>query len=79
VVEGQAVRLTDDAKLRRIAAAYESKYGSSWRFQVREGAFLHEGGEAIVYEVAPSTAYGFGKGGYSQTRWRFDETAHDGR
>jgi len=24
-----------------------------------------------VYELAPTTAFGFGKGTFSQTRWRF--------
>jgi nitroimidazol reductase NimA-like FMN-containing flavoprotein (pyridoxamine 5'-phosphate oxidase superfamily) len=71
VVEGDAVRVSDDAKLRRIADVYESKYGKEWHFDVREGAFRHEGGQALVYEVAPSTVFGFGKGEFSQTRWRF--------
>ncbi len=72
VVEGDAVRVTDDAKLQRLADAWESKYGSEWHFDVRDGAFRHEQGEAWVFEVAPVTAYGFGKGPYSHTRWRFD-------
>ena len=33
---------------------------------------LGEGGTALVFEVAPTTAFGFGKGEvFSQTRWRF--------
>jgi hypothetical protein len=72
VIEGEALRIDDDAKLARIAAAYEAKYGSEWHFDVRDGAFHHgDGGEALVFEVAPVTAFGFGKGTYSQTRWRF--------
>jgi uncharacterized pyridoxamine 5'-phosphate oxidase family protein len=78
VVEGEAVRLTDDERLRRVAAAYESKYGSDWLFTVHDGAFRHaeealrdDPGEAWVYEVAPVTVFGFGKGEFSQTRWRF--------
>jgi hypothetical protein len=72
VVEGDAVRVSDEAKLRRLAGAYESKYGSDWHFDVRDGAFAHEGGVALVYEVAPTKAFGFRKGGeFSQTRWRF--------
>ena len=35
--------------------AYESEYGSDWHFDVREGAFHSQGGEALVLEVAPST------------------------
>jgi nitroimidazol reductase NimA-like FMN-containing flavoprotein (pyridoxamine 5'-phosphate oxidase superfamily) len=76
VVEGDAAQVSDDARLRRIADAYESKYGSDWRFGVREGVFVHagaNGGTALVYEVAPAKAIGFRKGDeFSQTRWRFD-------
>ena len=80
VVEGDAVRVSDEARLRRVADLYESKYGEAWRFVVRDCAFYHDPeslrgedpGEALVYEVAPSTAFGFGKGEtFSQTRWRF--------
>jgi nitroimidazol reductase NimA-like FMN-containing flavoprotein (pyridoxamine 5'-phosphate oxidase superfamily) len=71
VIEGEAERITDDAKLKRIADAYESKYGSDWHFDVRDGAFHHEGGEALLFEIVPATAFGFRKGEYSQTRWRF--------
>ena len=71
VVEGEATRVTDDAILRRIADEYVSKYGDEWRFEVRDGAFHHDPGEAWVFEVAPVTAYGFAKGEYGHTRWRF--------
>lgn len=73
VVEGEAVHVIDDARLHRIAVAYEAKYGSDWRFTVHDGAFKGaEGNVAVVYEVAPRTAFGFGKGVvFSQTRWRF--------
>jgi nitroimidazol reductase NimA-like FMN-containing flavoprotein (pyridoxamine 5'-phosphate oxidase superfamily) len=71
VVEGEATRVRDDGKLQRIADAYVSKYGDGWRFEVRDGAFHHDPGEAWVFELAPVTAYAFGKGEYSHTRWRF--------
>ena len=71
VVEGAAVVVRDEDRLRRVADAYVAKYGEDWRFRVRDGAFHHEGGEALVYEVAPARAFGFRKGEYSQTRWRF--------
>ena len=71
VVEGRAVRETDDARLRAVAAAFVDKYGEEWRFEVGEGAFHHGAGEAHVFEVRPATAYGFGKAPYSHTRWRF--------
>ncbi|MFF5209594.1 hypothetical protein [Streptosporangium sp. NPDC000396] len=63
--------MEDDARLRRVADAYESKYGSDWHFEVRDGAFHGEEVEALVYEVVPVTAFGFRKGEFSQTRWRF--------
>jgi hypothetical protein len=79
VVEGDAARVTDDARLVRIADAYLAKYGSDWHFVVRDGAFRHDPeslrgadpGEAWVYEVVPSRVFGFRKGEFSQTRWRF--------
>jgi nitroimidazol reductase NimA-like FMN-containing flavoprotein (pyridoxamine 5'-phosphate oxidase superfamily) len=73
VVEGEAVRVTDTARLQRVADAYESKYGSGWRFKVRDGAIEgNDGNIALVFEVAPTKAFGFGKGAvFSQTRWRF--------
>jgi general stress protein 26 len=74
VVEGDAVRVTDDAALQTIADAYVAKYGEEWRFQVRDGAFSHDGGSvAYVFEVAPRHALGFAKGPgrFAQTRWRF--------
>ncbi|MFD7228961.1 pyridoxamine 5'-phosphate oxidase family protein [Streptomyces sp. NPDC059881] len=74
VVEGEAVVVSDEARLARLAEAWEAKYGPEWRFEVRNKAFWHEGGgRALVFGVAPRTAFGFGRGGgtYSQTRWRF--------
>jgi hypothetical protein len=80
VVEGEAVRVTDEATLQRAADAWVAKYGPEWQFIVRDGAFRHaddslrgdDPGMALVYKVVPETAFGFGKGApYSQTRWRF--------
>lgn len=72
VVEGTAARVTDDARLRVLAAAWEEKYGSFWHYDVRDGCFEHGAGPAYVFAVAPRTVFGFGKGEpFSQTRWRF--------
>lgn len=73
VLEGEAVQLTDHTRLQRIADEYESKYGSDGHFEVRDGGFYSDPpGKVLVYEVAPSTVFGFGKGEvFSQTRWRF--------
>jgi nitroimidazol reductase NimA-like FMN-containing flavoprotein (pyridoxamine 5'-phosphate oxidase superfamily) len=79
VVEGDAVRVTDESRLRRLAEEYTAKYGQLFGFTVRDGGFSggHESkNEVLVYELAPTTAFGFGKGTFgkvtfSQTRWRF--------
>ena len=72
MIEGEAVRVRDDVKLQRIADAYRAKYGSVWSFDVRDSAFSGASGNvAVVFEVAPVTGYGFGKGTFSQTRWSF--------
>jgi general stress protein 26 len=73
VVEGDAVQVTDDAKLGRLAEAYEAKYGKDWHFDVRDGGFYAEPqGQVPVFEIASSTVFGFHKGDpFSQTRWRF--------
>jgi hypothetical protein len=70
VVEGDAVPVHDDDRLRPVAAAYEAKYGEEWRFEVRDGVFVGEGGEAVVYEVRPVTVRAFARDPYAQTRWR---------
>jgi general stress protein 26 len=74
-VEGDATRVINDVELRRIAEAYESKYGRDWRFEVRDGLFFHPGrpeGAVVVYGVVPVKAFGFRKGKeFSQTRWTF--------
>ncbi|MEU7832389.1 MULTISPECIES: pyridoxamine 5'-phosphate oxidase family protein [unclassified Nonomuraea] len=72
VVEGVAERVTDTGRLKRLADAYGDKYGSDWRFEVDDDAFLNSGGDrALVFAVAPAKAFGFRKGDFSQTRWRF--------
>lgn len=77
VLEGEAIRVEDGALLRRVADTYESKYGA--RFTAPEGTWFGlgdaiRGGDALVYQVVPSTAFGFEKGAqFSQTRWRFSD------
>jgi general stress protein 26 len=74
VVEGAAEHVRDDDTLRALAAAWEAKYGSDWHFDVVDGAFASPGGAtgtAIVFRVAPTTVFAFGKSPHSQTRHRF--------
>lgn len=71
VVEGAAVRVTDEALLQRLTELWDAKY--SWHFEVRDGMFHEEGrGVAYVFGVAPAKGFAFGRGeNFSQTRWRF--------
>jgi nitroimidazol reductase NimA-like FMN-containing flavoprotein (pyridoxamine 5'-phosphate oxidase superfamily) len=73
VVEGEAVRITDDALLRRLAAAWETKYQGDWQYEVVDGAFHHDAGVAVVFAVAPRKILAFAKGDFAQTRYRFAE------
>jgi nitroimidazol reductase NimA-like FMN-containing flavoprotein (pyridoxamine 5'-phosphate oxidase superfamily) len=76
VVEGEAVKLTDDVGLRRIADVYASQ---GWEPTVRDGALYAEfsapsAGPAPwhVYEVTPTTVYALGTAEpYGATRFRF--------
>jgi general stress protein 26 len=74
VVEGSAVRTTDESLLRRLAAMWKSKL--DWTLEVADGTFhdrsTETGGTAHVYAVAPTKVLAFGKGEpFSQTRYRF--------
>ncbi|GGT03835.1 pyridoxamine 5'-phosphate oxidase family protein [Nonomuraea spiralis] len=72
VVEGTAERVADPAGLKRLAAAWEAKYGPEWHFDLGDGVFLNRGGgAALVFRVVPAKILAFRKGDYAQTRWRF--------
>lgn len=73
VVEGDAVRVTDEEQLERLAAAWTTKWDGSWQYEVRGGCFHHQGddGDVLVFAVTPAKVFAFGKGDFSQTRHRF--------
>ncbi|MCX2971853.1 MULTISPECIES: pyridoxamine 5'-phosphate oxidase family protein [Streptomyces] len=75
VVEGEAVRVADEARLGRLAREYAAKYGPRWAFAVRDGRLVPPGGvgePAVAFAVVPTRAFGFAKGErFGQTRWRF--------
>lgn len=71
VVEGEAVRVTDDALLERLAETWTSKWDGRWQYEARDGCFHHEPGAAFVFRVVPDKILAFGKGMFSQTRHRF--------
>lgn len=72
VVEGDAVAVTDDAMLSRLAASWSGKWDGRWQYQVRGGRFCHPAaGNALVFAVAPSKVLAFGKGTFTHTTYRF--------
>ena len=74
VVEGEAVLVSDEVRLQRLADAYIAKYDLLFVFDVRDGALWIEGSDdpGLAYEIRPVKAFGFGKGdSFSQTRWQF--------
>jgi predicted pyridoxine 5'-phosphate oxidase superfamily flavin-nucleotide-binding protein len=71
VVEGVAVRVTDDALLRRLAEAWATKWDGRWRSEVHGDGFDADKGAALVFSVAPVKIIAFGKGNFSHTQYRF--------
>ncbi|MCW3038724.1 MAG: putative pyridoxamine 5-phosphate oxidase-related protein [Solirubrobacterales bacterium] len=75
VVEGDAAQVGDEPELRRVAGAYESKYGD--HLTAPDGTWFGladaiRTADALVFRVTPVRALGFGKGSqFSQTRWTF--------
>jgi general stress protein 26 len=73
VVEGEAVLITSDEVLRRLASAWAGKWNGAWQFEVGDGAFRHSsGGPAFVFRVAPVKAYAYAKGQpFGATTYKF--------
>jgi hypothetical protein len=87
VIEGEAVKVTEAAKLKRVAAAYGSEL--HWPLTVRDGAMVGPGAPTAgpppyaLFELSPRTVFGLpgltgmDKAGkrrkhpISPTRWRF--------
>jgi len=75
MVEGTAVRVTDEAQLRRLAQAWTAKWDGRWQYTVRDGAFRHsedpDAGAIPVFAVRPDKVLAFAKGAFSHTRHKF--------
>jgi general stress protein 26 len=71
VVEGTAVRVTDNDKLQRLADAYEAKYGNVWHFDVVDGGFGSQNDVAGVFRIEPAKVLAFAKEPHGQTSYRF--------
>jgi hypothetical protein len=74
VVEGEAVKVTDEATLQRLAGMFDD-----WQPTVRDGAFYHEYSAPSagpppwdLYKFTPTTVFGLATAEpHGATRWRF--------
>jgi nitroimidazol reductase NimA-like FMN-containing flavoprotein (pyridoxamine 5'-phosphate oxidase superfamily) len=73
VVEGDAVRVSDETELRRLAQAWTTKWDGSWNYEVRDGYFFQPGEtfQVLVYRVSPVKVLAFGQGTFTHTVHRF--------
>ena len=72
VVEGRAVRVTDQPMLERLAEAWTHKWDGSWTYELGPEGFETDGDERIfVFAVRPEKVLAFGKGNFSHTRHAF--------
>lgn len=71
VVEGDAVQVSDDTLLHRLAAAWAAKWDGRWRYEVGDGGFRQAQGVVLVFSVRPTKILAFAKGTFGQTSYRF--------
>jgi hypothetical protein len=74
VVEGAAVRATDDAVLARVARAFAAKWDGRWQYTARGGCFRGADGtgEVMVFSVTPAKVWAYAKGDpFGATAHRF--------
>jgi general stress protein 26 len=76
VVEGEAVRVSDDDLLRHLAGVWATRWDGTFQFVARDGYFRHaQDGElppVLVFAVTPTQILAFGRGGRaSHTTYRF--------
>ena len=71
VVEGDAVRVTDDARLTRLAQEWARKWDGRWTYEPGDGGFQGDAEVILVFRVRPDKVFAFGKGTFSHTRHAF--------
>ena len=78
VVEGDAVRITDQQRLERLAGVWATRWDGRWQYFVRDGYFYHHDEHEIlpdailVFSVTPTKVFAFAKGDpFGHTRHQF--------
>jgi nitroimidazol reductase NimA-like FMN-containing flavoprotein (pyridoxamine 5'-phosphate oxidase superfamily) len=74
VVEGDAVRVTNQEQLERLATAWATKWDGRYQFVARDGGLFRPDGQDIllVYAITPARVFAFTRGpSGSHTRHQF--------
>lgn len=72
MVEGDAVQVTDQGLLARLAKAWSTKWDGRWNYEAPDDGFRDpEGGAVVVFAVKPVKVLAFAKGTFSHTRHQF--------
>ncbi len=77
VLEGDAIRVTDQGMLERLAAAWSTRWDGRWQYLARDGYFYHHDENEVlpdnilVFAVKPAKVFAFAKGQFSHTRHQF--------
>jgi nitroimidazol reductase NimA-like FMN-containing flavoprotein (pyridoxamine 5'-phosphate oxidase superfamily) len=78
VVEGDAVQVSDNERLERLAEAWATKWDGQWQYEARSGSFQHKGGGAsLVFSVTPRKILTFARGTFGQTRHQLKVATRD--
>jgi nitroimidazol reductase NimA-like FMN-containing flavoprotein (pyridoxamine 5'-phosphate oxidase superfamily) len=72
VVEGRAVRVSNQGDLERLATAWEQKWDGRWKFEPKDEVFQFAGGESLVFEVKPIKVLAFGRDPFCHTTHTFN-------
>jgi len=72
VVEGRAVRVTDQPTLQSLAVAWAHKWDGRWAYEPGPEGFHSDASEyVLVFAVRPDKVFAFAKGNFSHTRHTF--------
>jgi general stress protein 26 len=72
VVEGRAIRITDQRTLERLAEVWTHKWDGRWNYEPGPEGFTGDGNRRVrVFAVRPDKVLAFAKGDFSQTRHTF--------
>src|SRR6266571_4331587 len=56
-VEGEAVQVTDEEMLKRLAEVWATKWDGRWQYEIRNGAFYGEGVTIPVFSVISTRVF----------------------